>query len=294
MAQPTKIALSLVVPYYNKLAEFRMVLSHNARWIDRDDVELVLVLDEPSEEAQVLALLDRSPQVKARVIVNDRPHEWRTPCVPINVGIRAALGRFVFISSPESAFVGDVPSRAIEVLSGRPDDVLIGRVAWVTFEEARSHPAHKLFAAVIANRGGFGFAADYYGSIAASRELFHAVRGYDESLGGWGGDDDNIRARLSKHGALLMLDRSLRLLHLSEGTPQRDRLPPEISRGEVQRVFDPRSAEANPEQWGAEFGRVARDWATAKASSAGKRRNSKTSRPASAQAGANDRTSNPS
>lgn len=260
MDESPGVALSIVMPYFEKLTELGMVLPYNARFLGRPDVELVLVLDEPSEEAGVLALLDRLPLIRARVVVNDQTHDWRPPCVAINVGLRAAQGRFVLVVSPESLFVDDVPSRVLQVLSRRPGDVLVGRVAWATFAAARGQAANALFESAIAERGGRGFAADYYGSIAAARDLFTAVGGYDESLASWGGDDVNVRARLSIAGALVTLDRNLRLVHLSVGPPQRDRLPSTATPERLREIANPASARANPDGWGEQFARVALDW----------------------------------
>jgi hypothetical protein len=256
------ISLSIVIPYFRKITELRIALPHNARYLCRSNVELVLVLDEPSQEREVLALLDQLPQVRARVVVNDRPHDWRPPCVAINVGIRAAKGKFVLVVSPESVFVGDVPSNVLQVLFNRSSDVLLGRVAWATFAEAHGRSAEALFSDALAVRGRLYFGGDYFGSIAASRDLFQAVRGYDESLQLWGGDDENIRSRMSMHGAMLMLDRRLRVVHLSEtlqvGAARREL--PSHAPNKVRELINPAEVVANPEQWGVEFGRVARDW----------------------------------
>ena len=210
------ITLSIVGPFFRKFTELGVALPYNARYLSRSDVELVLVLDEPSQEAEVLALLDSFPLLRVRVVVNDRSHDWRPPCVAINVGIQNALGEYVLVVSPESVLVGDVPSRVIGVLRDHPSDVLLGRVAFATYSEAHGRTSEALFPAVMAVRGGHAFAMDYYGTVAASRATFNAVRGYDESLSDWGGDDDNLRARLSMQGALLVLDRALGVIHLSE------------------------------------------------------------------------------
>jgi hypothetical protein len=260
MVKASDPILSVIIPFYKKLNELRRVLPYNARQLGRPDVELVLVLDEPSQEAGVLRFLSQFPFLQVRVIVNDQPHAWRTPCAAINVGLRAALGRFVLVVSPETAFVSDVVNRVIQVLAERPKDVLLGRIAWATFAEARGTRVDHLYSAAIEAAGGFGFAEDYYGSIAAARNLFLAVNGYDESLSDWGVDDDNIRARLSMNGALLMLDRHLRLLHLADGTHQRNRSPARNDPARKRAIVNPKDAKANDEQWGMQFGRVALDW----------------------------------
>ena len=116
---PTR--LSVVMPYFRKLAEFTRVLPLQHAWLARPDLEVILVMDTPDEEPELLALLTQYPDVRWTVLVNDRAHPWRPPCKAINVGLRHAVGQFVLVCSPESAFVGDVPSMALEVLQAHPD-----------------------------------------------------------------------------------------------------------------------------------------------------------------------------
>jgi hypothetical protein len=252
-------SLSIVVPYYKKLKELSIVLPRNVCFVGRPDVELVLVLDEPSQEQEVLALLDQFPMVAAKVLVNDQSHEWRPPCIALNVGIRASKGDFVLVVSPECVFVGDVVSRVIDILRGRPSDVLLGRVTWASFAEAEGRGAEELFQDSLAARGQGSYSMDYYGSIAASRNLFNAVCGYDEALRLWGGDDDNLRARMSMHGALLMLDRRLNFVHLSTVAGRSAPSVPGHNFLQARALVNPTSVRANHYEWGVEFGRVARD-----------------------------------
>lgn len=64
---------------------------------------------------------------------------------------------------------------------------------------------------------------------------------------------------MSIAGALVTLDRSLRLVHLSVGSPQRYRRPPTTAK-RLREIYKPSSAKANPDGWGEQFGRVALDW----------------------------------
>lgn len=258
------IALSLVMPCYRKAPELAAVLPHNARWLERPDVEIVLVLDDPSDEAEVLAIVDALPQLRVRVIVNDVAHPWRPPGVAINVGIRSAIGAGVLVCSPESAFVGDVPGAAIAALRRFPGEVIAGQIAWANFAEAQAEAVESLFARARRRSRRQAAAEQFYGSIAAPRTLFHAVRGYDETIPGWGGDDDNIRLRMALTGAKLVLDPDLRLLHLDD--PERagvNRAAPRNDAATLEDLLNPVHAEANPERWGVSFGRRAREWVTA-------------------------------
>ena len=255
------IALSLIMPCYRKAAELAAVLPHNARWLTRADIEIVLVLDDPSDEAEVLAVVDALPHLRVRVIVNDLPHAWRPPGVAINVGLRAATGAYVLVCSPESAFVGDVPAAAITALGRFPGEAIAGQIAWASFAEARDEAVETLFQRAKRRSRRQAAAEQFYGSIAAPRALFHAVRGYDEAISGWGGDDDNIRLRMMLTGAKLVLDPDLRLLHLDD--PERaqvNRAAPRNDAATLEHLLNPMRAEANPERWGVSFGRRAREW----------------------------------
>ncbi len=249
------------MPCYRKAPELAVVLPHNGRWLERADVELVLVLDDPSDEAEVLGIVDAHPRLRTRVIVNDAPHPWRPPGVAINVGIRAAVGAGVLVCSPESAFVGDVPGAAIEALRRFPGQAIAGQIAWANFAEAGAEPIEALFQRAMRRSRRQAAAEQFYGSIAAPRALFHAVRGYDESIPGWGGDDDNIRLRMTLTGAKLVLDPAIRLLHLDDpARAQVNRAAPRNDAATLEELLNPVRAEANPERWGVRFGRRAREW----------------------------------
>ncbi len=206
-------ALSIILPFFRKLDEFRKVLPLNLPYFERPDREVILVLDENTEEGALLALLQQHPRVHWKVIVNDVPHAWRPPCKAINVGLRGAAGRHVLIASPESAFVGDVPAHMLELMRRFPDAIAIGRVAFTGFADildGRTLEQH--FEASIPPKL---LLTTFYGSICGPRSAFESVRGYDEEFTGWGGDDDNLRVRLEMAGFKLLASPHIRLLHLS-------------------------------------------------------------------------------
>lgn len=251
---PTR--LSVVMPYYRKLAEFTRVLPLQHAWLARPDLEVILVMDAPDEEAGLLALLAQYPDVRWSVLVNDRPHPWRPPCKAINVGLRHAVGHFVLVCSPESAFVDDVPSMALEVLQAHPDKVAVGRVGFARFADLEDGSTlARVFDTVVQPDLTLH---TFYGSICAARSSFEAIHGYDESFAEWGGDDDNVRVRLELQGHHLLACPGLRLLHLSfeahQGTAYYD------ADLDVLKCA-PHSAQANTSHgWGRDFTRVA--WRT--------------------------------
>jgi hypothetical protein len=225
-------------------------------WLARPDLEVILVMDTPDEESELVALLAQYPDIRWSVLVNDQPHPWRPPCKAINVGLRRAAGQFVLVCSPESAFIGDVPSLALQVMHQHPDKVLVGRVGFARFADIATGPT---LAQVFEATQPPGLKLHtFYGSICAARSSFEAVHGYDESFTEWGGDDDNIRVRLELQGHHLLACPSLRLLHLSDDARtggENYKLETDILK------CSPHSAQANtPHGWGRSFTRLA--WRT--------------------------------
>ena len=246
-------ALSIVLPCYRKLEEFRRVLPLNLPYFARAGVEVILALDENGEEAGLLALLRLHRQVRWKVVVNDVPHPWRPPCKAINVGLRQASGRYVLVASPESAFVGDVPAHALQVMSDHPDGIAIGRVGFARFDDLRDgRSLERHFAAVVPSAH---LLHTFYGSICGPRAAFESVRGYDETFTNGGADDDNVRVRLEMAGHTLLGCPGMRVLHLSfeprTGSEHFD-LEDEFLK------CTPSSPLANPDaDWGRDFARIA-------------------------------------
>ncbi|HZI09756.1 MAG TPA: galactosyltransferase-related protein [Myxococcus sp.] len=246
------VKLSVVMPYYKRIREFQRVLPLNARYFSRPEYEVILALDEPSEEADVLRVVRDFPSIRWRVLVNDFDHPWQPPCRAINVGVRHALGENVLVMSPESAFITDLPGRALEHIAANPGTAALGLVSFATFDhlEAQGGSLEKASAPPW----------HHYGSICVPRERVVAIHGYDESLDRWGGDDDNLRIRLMQSDTYLHPLDDMRILHLSFEARKARRVteppPPEYS----ERIFNPASPQANPQGWGESFRRVAFDW----------------------------------
>ena len=96
--------ISYVLPFYKRFALFEAAYRFNTFLCDGYS-EVVMVLDEPSEEAPALRFCQRHPELRVKLIVNDTDHEWRPPCKAINVGIRNARGSHIAIFSPENVIL---------------------------------------------------------------------------------------------------------------------------------------------------------------------------------------------
>ena len=240
--------LSVILPYYRRYEAFSEALAINhANFVSSDecDTEIVLVLDEPSEETAVLELVRRYSQLSWRVLINRLDHAWRNPAVPINVGLRHATGEFVLIMSPESLHVSRVPRNLFYAASAN-DRFCVGRIHFCD----RMTLAEKGLTRTYEE----GTPKRYYGSLCAPRSALEEIRGYDESNRTWGGDDDNCRTRLMMLGLRMEYVPRAKALHpLAPGEATGASKQLIKSAAERHRYLQPESSVVNNENWGREF-----------------------------------------
>lgn len=194
--------ISAVLPYYRRWNLFQFAWQRNCKWFTqhRDNIEIVMVLDEPSEVDLVVNHARNHPQLRWKIIVNRQDHEWRCPSKPLNVGIRNSTGAYILVMSPETIMLSDVPGKLLTAVQEYPCYAQglchLGK-EW--------HPKYKtFFVDVIEPTGPTFWSEDIWrvhcGSIMARKEHFEAVSGYDESIQGWGGDDINLCRRFDMLG----------------------------------------------------------------------------------------------
>jgi hypothetical protein len=218
------LSLSVIMPYYKKFSDFRQVLPLNYRFLNKRHIEVILCLDEDSEQRQVLELTAQYKDIQWRVIACHETHAWRPPCKAINVGIRHAQGEHILILSPESAFVNDVPSQVLSHLETFPESAICGRLNHSTFDQLAD--CRDVYQAMVRYQyrlspGRDGFEVpQFYGSVAVSRQKAVEIGGYDECLAKWGGDDDNFRARLQLAGVSILKTADVNIVHLGASPRQ--------------------------------------------------------------------------
>jgi hypothetical protein len=254
---PDAPLLSIILPFYRKLAEFREVLPLNLPHFARPGREVILALDENSESDAVVALVRRYPEVRWKVLVNDVPHRWRPPCKAINVGLRHASGRSGFIASPESAYAGDAPGLAVAIAGAYPAGIALGRVGFTQFDNLRD--GRTIDAHCTGTIPHQLFLDSFYGSICGPRAAFEAVDGYAEAFTDWGGDDDNVRIRLEMAGYTLLACPGVRVLHLSfkpRAGPQHPDMPWDEQAARVKCSPDSIRGTRHAD-WGRSFDRIA-------------------------------------
>lgn len=237
--------VSVVMPFYKKMDDFKKVLARNYPYFQRNGVEVVIAMDEDSEENALIHFIQEYPFINWVIVVNHAKHGWRNPVKAINVGIRNATKEFILICSPESEFLTDVIYLMRKNLNYYTDHYAIGTVTFTDFEKK-----------YVGNR----FIP--YGSIMVKRKDLLEIGGYDETFIKWGGDDDNIRARLELNGIKRLLLPEARLMHrenkkdLEKRNNKRSLLSVEMSK----RVFLPNKAYINTSEWGHDFSDISYSW----------------------------------
>lgn len=210
--------ISFIIPWFKKLEWWRMTLPHNSD-VFSNDAEVVLALDEPSEEKAVLEMVRQWPSILFTVIVNDVDHPWRPPCKAINVAVRHAVGDRLVVMSPETVLV--MPKDYLQ----RFHNCRLGLLWNIELKGERLHQRLANYRTTWAP-ANFG-----YGFIQMPTWAFWAIGGYDEAREGVSGDDNDIRLRLMRFGMQFTVDPNIHAVHIWHDNPLRTSVyqPPRVA-----------------------------------------------------------------
>lgn len=241
---------SYILPFYHKCELFRMMLQVNDCFRS-SGAEVVLVLDEPSEEAKILEIVKSNTDIKFRVIVNDWDHPWRPPCMAYNVGIRHSLADYIVLSDPESAIVMPRPDYP-EFLVKTDYRMCYGGICWKEDDfkigDSENLLRHKIQVCEAIRHVwlcGYGF-------LLAPKMALERICGFDEQRVSYGLDDDDIRVRLVRMGYRMMIDGRIKIFHT---------MHTDTNRTESRELPGPNiTLSTQEESWGKAFSRVAYDW----------------------------------
>jgi len=235
------------MPFYKKLKEFKEIFPKNYPFFRKNGVEVIISMDDFTEEEALLDFISNYHEINWKVIVNRKDHEWRNPAKAINVGIRFATKKYVFVCSPESELVTDVIYIMRRTLYYYPNHFTVGYI------DFKSYDNNKVYASSVP-----------YGSIMVERNYLVDINGYDESILNWGGDDDNIRSRLELLGLKKMLLPDARMVHWESseelgkrsGKRNLESRPCFVEKN----IFFPDHYIVNSGNWGRDFNTVVYDW----------------------------------
>ncbi len=242
--------VSLVMSFYHRLEEFKRVLPRNAPYLQRNGIEVVIAMDEPTEQEGLIELIKTYPLINWKVIVNEQKHTPRNHAPVLNVGIRHATKKYILLCDPETEFYTDVILQLRELLENYPGHYATGTMAFV---EYTSHVTpDKLHQ----------FDWMQYGSLMVEKTAMEEIGAIDEQFKVWGGEDDNIRRRLHMAGIKQLKVPGVKSLHREEKLMMKERFAKtnSFSAKELKTFFYPKHTKVNGNGWGREFNKVAYDW----------------------------------
>jgi hypothetical protein len=243
--------VSIVMPFYKKLKEFKIVLPANQKFFQRNGIELILVLDEPDEENELISFINNYPFINWKIILNRETHEWRNPSKALNVGIKHASHKYVLVMSPETQLFTDLIYRMRYILQYYKQSFAIGMITFANLST------------VITSENILNNQLLPYGSIMVEKQHLEAIRGYTEEYSKWGGDDNNIRARLEMSGIRKMIIPQAIAIHReenSDGHSGRSKKSENIPIELLKDVFYPKKMIVNDESWGSDFNEICFNW----------------------------------
>lgn len=245
--------VSVVMPFYKKYQVFSKTLTQNAKYFQRNGIEIILSVDEPSEKNEVLNIIKSYPFINWKIIINEVPHKWRSPTKSINVGIKHATKDYILVMGPDSEMATDIIYNFRKMSEYYPSYFFVGKVHFTDYDYVFS--LNKQFhMPTLLN----------YGSILVKKKDLLLIGGYDEEFYEWGGDDDNIRARLEKNGVKKMSLNNCILIHReSKEELETIRLKKHNlnNNKNLRNAFYPQNdKKINLNGWGVDFSNILYDW----------------------------------
>lgn len=214
--------ISVVIPCYRRFWHFIQAAEHNMIFTN-PDTELVLVLDEPSDEnAFVQYARFNVDRMRIRILVNDTDHDWRPPCIPINVGIRRSLGRFCIVQSPETAVMYPATNYCRVLIA---DAELDGAKKFWCGRFLPRDPIQVLTGNFFAHHYEASMgptSQEMAGFVLFKRQDAIDIGGYDERRTRYGPDDCDLKLRLQRHGIEQVVDSYIRAVHINHPAPVHD------------------------------------------------------------------------
>ncbi|WP_099463735.1 glycosyltransferase family 2 protein [Parabacteroides provencensis] len=175
MKQLQDFDLSIVIPLCGWFDGFKRVFSSESNYYERNGIEVVVVINEPSEKEKILDYIRTYPFINWKIVVNTQYHSQQNPAKAFNTGIRQATKQYVLIMNPELEFYTDMIYQLREKLDSYPEHYAICQVRYMD----------KLLP---------------YENIMAKKEYFEKVGGYSEHYTEWEEENNNICRRLELAG----------------------------------------------------------------------------------------------
>ncbi len=242
--------LSIIMSFYKRHEEFARVLPENAPFFQRNGIEVIIAMDEPTEKEKLLQLLKKYPFINWKLIVNERKHQPRNHAPVLNVALKHATKKYVMQIDPEVEYYTDIILQMRYAIANYPQHYILAYMAYIPYEmEVNQENIHSL---------------DFipWGNIMVERAHLEAINAYDETFLKWGGEDDNLRARLDMLGVKkLLLPQALTIHREINYDPlERSEKIQQHSIAMWKKMHYTTELLANPNGWGNDFNNLIYNW----------------------------------
>lgn len=218
-------SLSVIIPIRNRSGVRLENCLRSLRWqqgIAPDDYE-ILLSDYGSDPEHFDSIRELAERYDARLIRAETDAIWNRSHV-LNIGIRAARGRYTFCTDADMLFQDNFLSTLLEHHADPTRAALL---------VCRCHDLPESVPEQLWEREDFDTLRDQAtvrttsgtGACQCARTgFFHAVRGYDEGFKYWGAEDDDMRHRAMEFGLeLVWVHDQTSMLHQWHPTLKNDR-----------------------------------------------------------------------
>jgi hypothetical protein len=203
--------ISYILPFYHKAKLFKAVLPLNDCFRS-PSAEVICVLDEPSEETELLNIIRANPDIRFKLIVNDWDHEWRPPSIAINVGVRHAASTHIVLASPESIIRLPAQNYLEFLIANNWRDARAGST-WNVADFDPLDPIELIRSKLLRTEATSAPINTGCGFLLCQKFTYECIYGMNEARTAYGGDDDEIRSHIVRFGNRLVIEPNIKIFH---------------------------------------------------------------------------------
>lgn len=242
--------LSVIMSFYKRYEEFARVLPKNAPYLQRNGIEVIIAMDEPAEKEKLLQLLKKYPLINWKLIVNEQKHKPRNHAPVLNVALKHATKKYVMQIDPEVEYYTDIILQMRTAISYYHKHYILAYMAYIPYEMDVNQK----------NINSLNFMP--WGNIMVERRCLEEINAYDETFLKWGGEDDNLRARLDMLGVKKLLLPKALTIHREKNYNPKERTDKveKHTAEDWKKMKYPTETKVNLNGWGTEFNDLIYDW----------------------------------